>query len=702
MRKLFSSPFFVPFIYFALNWRIWSGSHSFAHDTGDGIAAFKFSSFVPKYWNWFEAGGQPYWYDLARLQDPVSWLLLAPLRLLPIDPFTAYGNFMLLRMALCGLGFALLLRALGFSDRTRQLGVFVVLFGSVGASFYQQVGMLDLLFPFVFSLWCLIRLVQTNRGAYLAGLGILAVHGALGYHLVMLLPILAGLGVGMFFFFRDSLFSLGRTLKRHALGLATLAVGLSLLIASLFTMTGERGFLPMTRNLRYNTLVDVHGNNLNRDVYTGQNILDTGRFATSSEECHKSMHCSEYYADYLPTFLDPSLTALPLSVEFLAFIGRLALVIAILGLFRGRKKLGWLLGLGALGTFVLALGTQTPVWPVTQKIFPFLGYVRHTHFYISLMVLFLIGLFCVGLESLDNKKGWLRGIAFVTVVEILLFHFRFARPSLLPIDPAQRALVATPLPDVITAREARAFNPFSLPQTSVGTAYGRPTAMEPVNQKTQRPKRESDLDSFDIRFLGYPTPFMLRHTLRTRLLLSENPEAFKRAFGVKPYSILSLHPWSSLKYMDPHSAPDLARLAAGENEVALLMRNAKPKSTEESPAKYGIPLRIREEALTATFDAETPSVAYLSVPHPNIASVTLDGAPAEFYKANLFGLALSVPAGRHVLVVTPDLSVARKVFFFFYSGAFVLFLYLTLEIRRRRTRPLPEPIPFHPEVENLA
>lgn len=710
MLKALKSHVFVPVLFCLLNWKIWSGTHGFIHDTGDGIGAFKFASLLPKYWNWFEAGGQPYWYDLARLQDPVSWLLLAPLKLLPLETFTAYGIFILLRIGVLGVGVSLLVASLGFRWRVRQLATGLVLFGSLGASIYEQIGMLDLMLPFVFSLWCLVRLAQTNRGIFLAGIGILVVHCSIGYHLVMLTPLLALLGIGTFLFYRPQLLGLARALKQRPLGLATLAAGTILLFLSVLTATQEPGLLPMTRNLRYNSLVSENGTNLNHDVYGGRNLFDTARLQTGTEECHKSMHCSEYYVDYLTSFFAPDTRGNPISVEFTAFIGRSALLIALAGLFLGRRKLGWLFGLTAGFSFLLSLGTQTFVWPLTQRLFPLLGYVRHTHFYVCLFTLSLVGLFCVGAEWLEKKRRAFSWIAIVLIGEVLFFHFRQGVTVQMPLPSALRALVNAPLPDRMVEREARAFNPFTLPQTSVGSAYGRPTALEPVNVATSRPARDKGLDTFDIRFLGFVTPFMLRHTLRARLVLSEEPEAFKRAFGVRPYSILSLHPWKSVRYRDPNDPAELSKMAAGENHASkLLLPFAQKAEMKEPSAEFGIPIRIAGESLFATTHSLTPRLAYLAVPSSHIADILLDGNKAEFFKANIFGVALPLPAGAHTLEIKPNLETARAVFRYFYLGSFLLFLFLYLEYRRDRRHvpaslvgPAPEYHPLRPEVENLA
>ena len=701
MARFFRSKYFVPALFFLLNWKIWLGTHGFVHDTGDGIAAFKFASFLPKYWNWFEAAGQPYWYDLARLQDPVSWLLIFPLKLLPLGTFTAYGIFILLRICVLGVGIGLLVDSLGFNWRARNLGVFVALFGSLAAGIYEQIGMLDLALPFVFISWCLIRLAQTDKGVYLAGIGVVLIHGSIGYHLVMLTPGLLIAGIGAAIFFRPQFFSLFRALKRRALGLATLAVGTGFLFASLLATTHENGLLPMTRNMHYNSVLDVHGKNLNGGVYGGRNIFDTTRFATANSDCHKSMQCSEYYPEYLITLFTSSAAGFPIGNEFILFIGRVALLLGLLALFGARRKLCYVLWAEVGMAFLLSLGTQTFVWPLAQRAFPLMGYVRHTHFFSGFMVLGLIGLFCIGYEFIESRVPSLRKMLVTLIIfEGLLFHFRQGVPAQMSLPQGLKALVSPSLPAEIVSREVRAFNPYAIPQTSAGTAYGRPTALEPVKSDAWRPPRVGELDDFDIRWMGFVTPFMLKHTVKTRLFLSSNPEAFKRAFGVRPYSVLSLHPWKDVQFMEPDADRGLAKIANGKILVSKGLRAFRQSSNGEP--MFDLPLRIQGENLAAEVNAPASMVAYLSLSYPHISGVFVDGKSTEFFKSNLFGLAFALPAGVHSIVIRPEMGTAYNVFLLFYVGSFLLILYLALEYRGQWVGVKAEHHPFKPKVENLA
>lgn len=692
MNKLVRSHFFVPVIFFLLNWKVWLGTRGFVHDTGDQIGAFKFASFIPKYWNWFESGGQPYWYDLARLHDPFSWLAMVILKALPIDTYAAYGIFVLLRIMALGVGISLLVNSLGFSWRVRQLATFLALFASLAASIYIQSGMLDIAFPFVMILYCLIRLAQTDRGVYLAGIGLVILHCSLAYSLVMLPPVFLMLGIATAILYPSSMLALGRALKKRVLGIATIGFGTAILSFSTLTATNEAGFLPMTRNVHYNSPVDINGTNLSRDEYGRRNIYDTSPLAAASNHCFKTMRCTEYYADYLVSFLRPDTSGNPITAEFVGFIGRAALLISLLGLFLGRRKLAWIFASALVTSLFLSFGTQYAAWPLAQRVFPFLEYARHTHFYLSLVVVSLLGLFCVGFEAIEKRRADLaRLAAMIVIAEGFWFHFAKAVPVQEPVDPELRDLVAQPLPDKIVTRAARFLNPFTLPQTSVATSYGHPNALEPVYFKLDRPPRAGDLDTYDIRYLGYVLPFMLKHTMRARLLLSEDPVAFKRAFGVAPFSILSLHPWQTVRYREPDGEITLPDIASGVNLVAKGLASVAPK--EVSPgatASYGIPLTIDGENLTAVVSSPNPAMAYLALPFPHIAEVRIDGVKTDIFKANVFGIALAFPAGKHTLTIEPDLLTARKVFFFFYAGAFLMLGYFVVECGRRSTFPVKE------------
>lgn len=691
--RLAQSSFFVPFLFVLANWQIWLGTHSFHHDTGDGLAAFKFASFVPRYWNWFESAGQPYWLDVAlfRLHDPLAWLLLAPLKALPFTPLVAFGLFILLRIAILGVGVSLLMKALGFSWKIRQLGVALTLFGSIGSGTFEQLGMLDISLPFVYLSWCCLRFAQTKGRRFLAGIGLVVVHCSFGYHLLMLVPVAAAVLLTGTFAFRRELWTFFGDLAGAKLSLAIVAASILLAGASAALSSRQEGFVPILRNTEYSSSMDREGNNLSPTVYRGINLFDSSRLSTANLKCHVNAFCGEYSAKYLSIFA----VLLPGEIqpwgELTGFLGRMALLLALFGIVFGRRPLNVVATVMVISTFGLSLGGQFPLWPISQKLFPPLAMVRHTHFYLSLIVLSLVVLSCLGMEALKRRpipktiaivvllagmawtylttehlpffigpgawpltaallgagvpmlfvlKGTRPALGALLIAEILVFHFSYGAIYKRPVSDFQRELINRPLSRTILTRALRFYNPYGFPRSALGTAFNFPTAVEPVARLVRSKPANDEVSAEDVRVVGYPTPFVLEHTLRRRLILADKGEAFKRAFGIRPYGIFSIS------------------------------------------GKEAIPMEIEGENLRAVAVADAPTSAYLSVPFPHIAEVLVDGRPVPFTEANAFGLSFNLDSGAHDVLVRPKVATGKKVILLFYLASFLSLLQLYFAARR--------------------
>lgn len=704
--KVFLSFWFAPTLLILANLPVLQGGEAFHHDTGDGIAAFKFVGVIPRLWNWFENAGQPFWHDLTifRFHDPLVWPVLLPLKVLPLEPYLAYTLFILIRIWTLGLGTSLLLNSLGFSKTIRQVGAFIALFGSLGASVYEQWGMLDIAFPFLFLLWALIRLVQTREGKYLAVIGVLLIHGVYNYHILLLGPTFFLIGILVAIFFRNrfvSFIQLLMTLRWRVL-FVLFTTGLAGTSAYLSAKRPE--LTPILRNVEYGSHVDNFGNNTDQTIYQGVNVFDSSRLESSGVLCGVNTFCSEYHSDYLSVFYK----LLPWDIhpwgESIGFVGRLALLIALIGACFGRRPLSFL-GLALLfSSYGLSLGSKSFLWPLVKNIFPLLSVVRHSHFYLAIMVLALIFLTCLGLEVFQRwataKNSWLNWKTFflptclllywvyqttehipygihlkdwpivfclgvgivvlvlvrrgcfamlisIMVLEILIFQFSFGRHYKRPLRPVQRELINRSLGNSFINRAIRFYNPYPFPRSALSTVFNFPTAIEPVSRKILQRSSDDAARPYDIRTIGNVTPFVLTYTLKARLALSERGEEFKRAFGVMPYSILSVKP-----------------------------KRAKPEDRGD-----GFPLQINGNNLLASVTVKEPSRVYLSVPYPYIVKVLVNGDRVAFSQDHQFGLGFDLEAGRYDLEVFPTISGYVTILNFFYLGSLLAMAHLFLSFR---------------------
>lgn len=631
-------------IFFLLNWPLWQGRAHFVGDTGDGIAAFKFLSLPVRYWNWIEAAGQPFWMDLAifRLQDPLVWLFAFPLKWLPLATLTAFQIFILVEFCAFGLGVDLLARSLGLRARTAQVTAFLALFGGLGAGMYHQFGMFYVALPFVYGLWCAVRLAQTGRGRYLAGAGLVLIYGSLSYHLLMLAPFFAGLAAWQFR-------PLWRGLRENLAGLAIVLLGALLATFSAYTALHHPGQIPALRNTFYMTLLDERGNKEADQYYAAGNLFEAS-LLSEAEACRTTAACATYDPARLLTFLLPGRAE---TGEAIGFIGRIGILLAIFGAVAARRRRLPRACLAVFaGALLLSAGHRGWLWPIVQSVLPGFFLIRHTHFYLAILSLAAIGLAGVGLETISDRRARALLLGLI-LAEGLQFHFAFTLPHAVPTAAVQREMISEPLITELTSRELRAYNPFQAPRTAVGTALGIPTAIEAIDRASSAFIAKDK----EIRVLGFITPFVLAETLRARLTLSSRREDFGRAFGVKPYGVLSG-----------------VTMADGVNPRVTIVGNN----------------------LVSTLVSKTETRAYLAIPYGQIATIDIDGAAVPFKKERGFGLAFTVPPGAHTLTVKPEGATAFQVLALYYSGAFLIWGYLALSLLVREIRPLgyPEPAPF--------
>lgn len=694
--KLLTSPFLVPAIYFLALWPIWLGWSTFGHDTADGLSAFKWAQFPPVYWNWLESGGHPFWFDMAffRTSEPLAWLAIFPLKLLPISTITAYNIYALLRIVLLGVGASLLLRSLHFSWWVTHLGTCVVLFGSLGTSAFEQSGVLDLTIPFVFICWCLVRLGQTGKSRYVVGAGLATMHGVMSYHLLFAVPVFFIMAVLGVIFFRSEFYTLVRAAVARWKVVLLMGVCVALVAASHFVAVKEKGLLPLARTLLYNSFVNKHGKNLNlQGGYAGSNVFQKRDLSTDVDNCHKTMHCSEYAPKWLPSFVlwPKAPYGSDHWAEYTGFIGRAALILALAGLWFTRAKLGGFLGALAVATFFLSLGSQGGLWPFLREFLPGMKYVRHTHSLLGVFVLLLVGLFCLGIERAGRDRRWRMALVLVALGELAYFHAVWARSLLKPIYPEQRHYTSLPLPKTLESRALRSYNPYPTPRTGVATAWSLPLATEAVEEKWL--KEDAETSPQFLRLFGFVTPFMSEHYLRSRLYLSDNVFAMRKALGVHPNSVFTLHSWSKLNSTARTREEVLTAIRTGEVVAPPEISAGAPAKADTLPPQ-NLALEIIGETLAADFESPTDRLAYLSLPFAHISRVLIDGKPVPFHHANVYGIAFGVPAGRHRLFIQPDLSTRNRVFLLFYFGYFLALFVLSWAVKQRKeTVPSPWTVP---------
>ena len=708
IQKFVDSISFIPAVFFLLNLPLCLGLRTFTHDTGDGIAAFKFWTLSPQYWNWFESGGQPFWHDLStfRLHDPLHWPLLLLLKSLPIPTLASFNLFILFRISLIGVGIELLNGALGFSKRTGQLIAFIALFSGLGASIYEQLGMHDIVFPFLFFLWASLKLHQTQQTKYIIALGLVSLHCSMSYHIFYLIPIFFAVFIVCAILKPRELKFFSLTLKSHYRGIITISFATLLALFSMKIATTDPNLLPVLRNMTYGSFVNSSGENITSGFYRGRNLLKQSQLKVSPDECNRTMHCSFYKLNYLKSFLTGS-PAFPgiISAEYSGYLGRITLVVALIGLFTsGFLKNVMLVNL--VLSLVLSLGNQTPLWSFVQRVFPPLSYTRHTHFYLAIFSITILGLFAIGFERLRNnpfpkRKTVLCLLSLGIITEGLLYHFtegfRIQEVTL----SGQNELISKPLPEFLTSREFRLSYPASVPRSGAATTFSTPSALESVLYGFGRPPRikDGELDFVDIQTIGFVTPFLLKHTFSSRLLLSTNPNAFKRAFGVFPYGVFTLYPLGSIFTESESSEETLHAIETGKLLIPKSMETWLQSRAVLSPLKSAepsqlltradfnsepVPVRLNKDKLVTSVDLKSPQIAYLSLPFPHIRSILIDGVSTPFFQANIFGIAFLLTSGRHKITIIADVARGGIIIQLYYSAFLILFGYGFMAIRKER------------------
>ncbi len=612
LAKFFYSPYLVPFLFLLFHYGVFTGIEGFSHDAGDGLAAFKFFSFPPRYWNWMENTGQPFWLDMAwfRVQDPLWWPLLALCKALPLGTLAAFHTFLLLRIAVLGVGIGLLFRDFGARGMARQLGVALALFGSFGANLFAQFGLFDLGFTFVFGLyffrrrswWALTAVFVSATQSYTALLLFpFALVAALRYH---------------------------RVLRAHWREVGTGLVVVSLAAASSFVAVREEGLLPILRSLRYHSTVDETGRNLTRGSDFGKSVFDKAAL-DSTKTCHTEKFCSESSWSWLVDLFSPKQDG----KHYASYLTVTGLLAALLGLilmpWRGRVAVG----VFALLSFLLSLGSKTPLWGLTQTLFPFLYVVRHTHHLMSLTVLALCFAAAMALTQIPNR----RLVAFLALVAVLeLFAFDRWTAFRVRTEPstALKELVRTPLPQTFMTREFRPAFRHPSPRSGWATLSGIPTALENAPEGNQP------------RHFGAVTSFYWESYVRARL--SKKEPDLRRAFGVRPNPVVSV-----------------------------------------SPGMVPVPLNWIGENLEAEIASGTS--AYFSVPFDAVAEVRVNGQTAAFEKAQGFGVSVPLGNGPHKVELIPKLGTRNAVFGLFYGSYCLWFAWAFAQgFLSARARTMPE------------
>lgn len=612
LSRLLSWPFLVPLLFLLFHHGVFRGVVAFSHDAGDGLAAYKFFSFPPRYWNWLENTGQPFWLDMAwfRLQDPLWWPLLALCKALPFGTFTGFQVFLLVRIAILGVGIALLFERLGARGVAKQLGVAMALFGSVGANLFAQFGLFDLAFTFVFGLYFLLR------GSW-PGFAVVLISATQSYLLLLLFP-----------FLLIAALALRRKLWRAEV-LVTVAV-VSLALGSTLVAVRQTGLLPILRTLRYHSVVDETGRNLTKGSDFGRNVFDTAALA-NRETCHEAKFCSESSWSWLGDLFKPSQSG----AHYTSYLTVTGLLLAWIGFclvpWRGRAIVASFAGF----SFLLSLGSKTPLWGSLQAAFPFLHYVRHTHHLMSLSVLALILAASVALTQI-SRRALLVALGGLIVLELAAFeHWTGYRARTEPPE-ALKAVVDAPRKESFVSRRWRPTARFPSPRSGWATLTGTPAALE--NAPLAKSQGEA-------RHFGAVTSFYWESYVRARLGRGD----LKKTFGVEPSPVVAV-------------------------------------STGPVPA-----VNVEGDRLRVRINLNQPESAYFAVPFDAVAKLEVNGKAASFVKAQGFGVSVPLEAGPSEVVLTPKLGTRNAVFALFY-GSYFLWLLWFFSIKAF-SAPGPAPFP---------
>lgn len=359
-------------------------------------------------WLFYPRGVSLVYHNFAWLNTGL-WLPLAPL----IGPVAAHNTIFLFNLTLGGVGMYLLVHYLSRDRRAAFVAGLVFAFWPVRMSHYNHPNMVSVGWVPLFLLF-LIRTVREEpklKPALLAGLFLALTGLARWLHLMF-----AG-GMAVAYLVYSVLFERRCWNRRTVLALAV-AFGLAVVIMS-----------PLLGPL---VMAQV------RDVEGGEDVFST------DPDLYSTDLISYFVPDRAHPLFRPWLSDLWDRMRRGAYLGYSALVLAMIGLLKGRRDRGLWLLVGA-GMFVLALGPQLQVAgrPLDVRL-PYawvqdwapVRVVRHPNRFtvlLSLPLAVLVGYGVAWLVDRVRRPGvWTAGLGLLLLFEYLPWPYPTVQPSVPP------------------------------------------------------------------------------------------------------------------------------------------------------------------------------------------------------------------------------------------------------------------------------
>ena len=359
------------------------------------------------YWNPYIHGGEPFFYawNIIRLTDPVTLTAVLAGSLFSPDLYQLYNVTFVARIAVTGIGCYLVLRQLLARSASLASASLLVFWGPLGGQSLAYIGSLDAFSWFPWSLWCLLRALRAARmpdEGHRVGFWVMAASWFLAisvggsiYHWVYGVFVFAVLLIFLAFFCRQDVSRLFRESGWSlAGGLALIAVMASPL-AALFLERSE--IFSSARNIHREQLA------LGPAALLG---VDYSKIEKRDPEVGLGN-------------IDDVFRALPAQSKNYGenwFVGHVAGVFLILGLFLGRHRYRWpFIGTLAVITFMY-VGPLPPLELLHKAIYlasPPLWLTRHLSIFEPFVHLFTA--IFVGL-GIDRAAGLMDHVASLSTI----------------------------------------------------------------------------------------------------------------------------------------------------------------------------------------------------------------------------------------------------------------------------------------------
>jgi len=739
LERILPSRWFIVFIFCLIQWRILGGLETYTHDTVDSLGIFKFflqqKSWFPSYWNWLENSGQPFWIEISsnRSANFLFWPLLSSIFKISGNVIIVENYFFISRVIVIGLFFSWILDDLKVHPLARQIALASFFLLSPGTLYFRELGMMDVAFGFTSILFFTLRYFLTGNKIYLFLSGLAQVDSFLSYHFLtnysvffIILLLVGCLYPGLF---KKLLWD---RIKKDYIAVSIVAIALTCAAVSAFISTKEIDFLPVLRRAMYLSAVNDKGVIVKdpRQV----SIFDDS-LTNSAEDCKTLSRCAVTSFSSLRYFLQ-----IKHAESYALYIGTFALILFIGGIgyccFRPRRDLFFSISLLVILAF-FAMGYNTPIYPLAQKVIFPLAFIRHSLIFNTLFVLVALWIGAQMLTILlvnrspviDSTRaikwivsglyfasfGWIvfylndvdfgssilpclffyyfiwyyfnrdkKNLAFLALAFIgqdTFFYCRAGAPEFKREVPQEmRDIAKSTYSQSIQYRILNSANYlYDEPRVNMGSFLGVPVATEAGG----KPFLENGVTRF-----GYMEMFMMKHTVASRLLFSRSETLYNSAFGLYPYGIVRLVPLNqvdnSVRSVDNlltsmcHEKLVLGKFAWNEvlnvsDNVPLSICLENKKVSQETLAR-NLPVHIDGNNLSFSTTLAEDQYAYLSVPYSIVKQILINGLPTAFEQANFFGVAVKLGPGPSNVEIIPHDSNWKKIYLLFYGSNFLLLI----------------------------